>query len=85
MTHRARDHQEPEPEVVTVSEVAAMLRVSRATVYRLLHAGALPGMRVGRSLRVTRRAVDSYLRDSALHGPPPDAHVPSRRPADPAR
>lgn len=50
-------------------EVAAMLRVSRATVYRLLHTGALPGMRVGKSLRVSRRAVETYLRDSALHDP----------------
>ena len=64
--------------MVTVMEVAAMLRVSRATVYRLLHAGALPGMRVGKSLRVSRHAVETYLRDAALHDPPP-AHPETRR------
>ena len=54
---------------LTVAEVAVMLRVSRATIYRLVHAGRLPGMRVGRSIRVSRTDVQSYLRDAALGGP----------------
>jgi excisionase family DNA binding protein len=53
---------------MTVVEIAAMMRVSRATVYRLLHAGDLPGIRVGRSLRVPRQAVETYMRTAALHG-----------------
>jgi excisionase family DNA binding protein len=60
--------EEPE-RYLTVVEVAAMLRVSRATVYRLVHAGHLPGIRVGRSVRVSRDAVQKYLRDAALGGP----------------
>lgn len=49
------------PEVMTVNEVAAALRVSRATIYRLVGAGALAGTRIGRSVRVTRRAVDEFV------------------------
>lgn len=49
---------------LTVAEVAAAMRVSKMTVYRLVHAGELPAARVGRSYRVPAAAVDAYLRDS---------------------
>ena len=49
---------------LTVAEVAALMRVSRMTVYRLVHGGALPAIRVGRSFRVPERAVHDYLRQS---------------------
>jgi excisionase family DNA binding protein len=49
---------------LTVAEVAAAMRVSKMTVYRLVHSGELPAVRVGRSFRVERRAVDEYLRKS---------------------
>ena len=47
-----------------VTEVAAMLRVSRMSVYRLIHAGELEAVRFGRSFRVPEHAVNAYLRDS---------------------
>lgn len=34
------------------------------TVYRLVHHGELPAVRVGRSFRVPEQAVNDYLRDS---------------------
>ena len=49
---------------LTVAEVAAMMRVSKMTVYRLVHNGDLPAVRVGRSFRVPEQAVHDYLRDS---------------------
>lgn len=49
---------------LTVAEVARILRVSKMTVYRLVHSGELPAVRVGRSFRVSRRGVDDYLRGS---------------------
>lgn len=47
---------------LTVAEVAALMRVSRMTVYRLVHAGELASVRVGKSFRVPERAVHDYLR-----------------------
>ena len=44
---------------LTVAEVAAMMRVSKMTVYRLVHGGELPAVRVGRSFRVPRRTSTS--------------------------
>ncbi|MEI8055949.1 MAG: helix-turn-helix domain-containing protein [Actinomycetes bacterium] len=49
---------------LTVAEVATLMRVSKMTVYRLVHGGELPAIRVGRSFRVPEQAVHDYLRDS---------------------
>ena len=46
---------------LTVSEVATIMRVSKMTVYRLVHSGELEAIRVGRSFRVPEAAVNQYL------------------------
>jgi excisionase family DNA binding protein len=56
--------QRPAPRPVsflTVTEVAAIMRVSKMTVYRLVHNGELAAVRVGRSFRVPEPAVRDYL------------------------
>jgi excisionase family DNA binding protein len=50
---------------LTVAEVADMMRVSRMTVYRLVHSGELPAIRFGRSFRVPETAVAAAI----------DAHI----------
>jgi excisionase family DNA binding protein len=62
----ANQDEQPLSEVafLTVAEVAAAMRVSKMTVYRLVHSGELPAVRVGRSFRVPESAVDEYLRKS---------------------
>lgn len=49
---------------LTVAEVANLMRVSKMTVYRLVHSGELPAVRVGRSFRVHAKAVHEYLQTS---------------------
>ncbi|UUZ60780.1 helix-turn-helix domain-containing protein [Nocardioides sp. B-3] len=49
---------------LTIAEVAAKMRVSKMTVYRLVHNAELPAVRVGRSFRVTEHDVNEYLRKS---------------------
>ncbi|MFI5780342.1 MULTISPECIES: helix-turn-helix domain-containing protein [Nocardia] len=49
---------------LTVAEVANLMRVSKMTVYRLVHSGELPAVRVGRSFRVHAKAVHDYLQTS---------------------
>lgn len=49
---------------LTVAEVAEHMRVSKMTVYRLVHSGALEAVRVGRSFRVQQKAVEEYLNSS---------------------
>ncbi|GAB3979146.1 hypothetical protein GCM10029978_073740 [Actinoallomurus acanthiterrae] len=54
-----------EARYLTVAEVAAVMHVSKMTVYRLVHSGELPAIRVGRSFRVPELAVHDYLREQA--------------------
>ncbi len=49
---------------LTVAEVASRMRVSKMTVYRLVHSGELAAVRVGRSFRVPEKAVHDYLHDA---------------------
>lgn len=46
---------------LTVAEVAQMMRVSTMTVYRLIKAGDLASVRVGKSYRIREEDVDAYL------------------------
>ena len=46
---------------LTVAEVAELMRVSKMTVYRLVHSGDLPAVRFGRSYRVPETAVTAAL------------------------
>ena len=50
-----------EAQFLTIAEVAAKMRVSKMTVYRLVHGGELPAVRVGRSFRVPEPAGRDYL------------------------
>lgn len=52
------------PRFLTVAEVAAQVRVSKMTVYRLVHSGELEAVRVGRSFRVREDAVQALIEKS---------------------
>ena len=47
--------------MLTVAEVAGILRVSVRTVYNLLEAGTLRGVRVGRAWRVPESALEEFI------------------------
>ena len=46
---------------LTVAEVADQMRVSNMTVYRLIKAGELGAVRVGKSYRIAEQDIDRYL------------------------
>ena len=46
---------------MTVAEVAELMRVSTMTVYRLIKAGDLAAVRVGKSYRIREEDVDRFL------------------------
>jgi excisionase family DNA binding protein len=63
---RAVDSPLAEVRFLTVAEVATVMRVSKMTVYRMVHAGELPAVRVGRSFRVQEKDVHDYLRGAFI-------------------
>jgi excisionase family DNA binding protein len=59
-----RDFGEP---LLTVGEVASLMRVSNMTVYRLIKSGQLPALRVGKNYRIRRGDIERYLADRTVH------------------
>jgi excisionase family DNA binding protein len=53
--------QEEWPELMTVTEVARVLRVSKMTVYRLVHGEEISSKRVGRGYRIPASSLRAYL------------------------
>ena len=49
------------PSVLTVPEVAAVLRCGKNQAYRLVADGSLYGCRIGRALRVPRASLEEFL------------------------
>ena len=58
-----RDFGDP---LLTVGDVAGIMRVSNMTVYRLIKSGQLSAIRVGKNYRIRRLDVDRYLTDRAV-------------------
>lgn len=54
---------------LSVAEVADRLRVSKMTVYRLVHNAELVSVRVGRSVRIPEPAYEDFLSDNTKSGP----------------
>ncbi len=50
-----------EARLLTVNEVADLLRVSRMTVYRLIKTGEMSALRVGRNYRLREEDIHTYL------------------------
>ncbi|MEO3860931.1 helix-turn-helix domain-containing protein [Acrocarpospora sp. B8E8] len=66
---------EPVPadvEFLKPAEIATKLRVAKMSVYRLIHSGELPAIKVGKSFRVPVAAYEAYVAAAAVEGEPSD-------------
>ncbi len=52
--------------LLTVAEVADVLRVSNMTVYRLIKAGDLPALRVGKNYRIREADLTTFLSEGVV-------------------
>ncbi|CAN5462085.1 hypothetical protein BH20ACT21_BH20ACT21_00020 [soil metagenome] len=50
------------PAVLTVEEVARLLRVGRTACYSAIRSGELPSIRLGRAIRVPKHALADMLK-----------------------
>ena len=53
-------------ELMTVEEVAAYLRVTEKTIYRLLKQGSIPATKVGHQWRFNKTAIDKWLQQNSV-------------------
>jgi len=47
--------------VLTVTEVAEILRMNSTTIYRLVKNGAIPGVKIGGNWRISKASLDLWL------------------------
>ncbi len=65
-------------DILTVSDVANLLKVAEKTVYGLVQKGDLPGFKVGGQWRFSRTAIDSWIEvKTQAAGAPGDGGKPS--------
>jgi excisionase family DNA binding protein len=50
-------------EYLKVPEVAEVLRIARGRAYELVGSGEIPSVRIGRSVRVSRKELDRWLEE----------------------
>jgi excisionase family DNA binding protein len=66
---------------LTTEEVLEYLQVNLRTVYRLIKAGKIPAVRVGRQWRFRKRDIDAWLDSQRLRGVRPSTATAPARPA----
>lgn len=50
-----------DPEVLTLKEVASILRIGRNAAYEMAHRGEISVIRIGRNIRVSRGALQRWI------------------------
>jgi excisionase family DNA binding protein len=48
-------------DVMTIDELAAYVKVSKSTLYKLVQNGKVPGQKIGKHWRFRREAIDRWL------------------------
>jgi excisionase family DNA binding protein len=65
-TMKIEIEREPGPEMMTVQEAAALMRVGRDTAYSLVAERRIPSLRLGRQIRIPRQALLDHLAKTAI-------------------
>ena len=68
LTNAPPDVELDDLSLLTVGEVAEVMRVSKMTVYRMVHCGELTALKVGRGFRIPARTVHAYLDGAHVGG-----------------
>jgi len=57
-----------ETDILTISEVAAYLKVAQRTVYRLAAAKKIPAFKVGGVWRFSRAEIEDWIKQQSMDG-----------------
>lgn len=59
------DSNSDSTDIMTVSEVAAFLGVGKNRIYELLNEGTIKGFRMGRTWKISKLALEKYIRETS--------------------
>lgn len=51
-----------QPMLLTVEQTAAELQIARRRIFDMIAAGTLPSVKIGKSRRITRTALEDYVK-----------------------
>lgn len=68
-TPRAPGRAAPPPEVMTISDLAEYLQVSKSSLYKLVQGGKVPGHKVGKHWRFSRMVIDRWIQGESQEHP----------------
>ena len=60
--------------LLTGTEVARQLRISRSKAYDMMRRGVIPTVRMGRNVRVRQQDIDEYIRRNMVNRFEPGRH-----------
>ncbi len=61
--------EEKPGEVLTIEELAAYLKISKSTLYKIVREGKIPSQKVGRHWRFRKKAIDHWLDETRATEP----------------
>lgn len=56
------------PDILTIEDVKAILRIGTNSAYRLLRSGSIYYLRIGKNIRVPKACLEDYLRTASKPG-----------------
>ena len=56
-------------EVLTITELAAYLKIPKSTLYKLVREGRIPSQKIGRHWRFRKGAIDLWLDETRVNKP----------------
>lgn len=61
---------------MTIDELAAYVKVSKSTLYKLVQSGKVPGQKIGKHWRFRRELIDRWLGAELSDEQPPSKPIP---------
>ncbi len=55
--------EEKPSDVLTIDELAAYLKISKSTLYKLVREGKIPSQKIGKHWRFRKGAIDQWLEE----------------------
>jgi excisionase family DNA binding protein len=68
---RAASIPDPLPEVMTITDLAQYLQLSKSSLYKLVQSGKVPGQKIGKHWRFHKGVIDRWLSAAESHVTPP--------------
>ena len=65
-TSAPEENKRPQSRTYTVSDIATILGVGRATAYKLAKSGAFQTIRIGNMIRISRKSFEDWLKAEGL-------------------